>query len=179
MPRSPKIYPLDFNTSGSATIRLFGRILEVKIHQAAAKLPLHRMICVNSIIDSESCSICQTSCPSSSRYLAYGWDCNAKRWAFYLAPMNVFKEIFEECRKIGVTEVMTDVGHGPDVFVQKIGFKTEIAIAGETAGKERGPGGYPKLETVLESVKKQSIWNEFQTVDEVEAEYPKDIPPAE
>ena len=178
MPRFPKVYPLDFNISGSATIRLFGRVAEASIHYVNAKLPVHRMICPNSITESDDCPICKSNGPFQvNRRLAYGWDCNAKRWAFYLAPIEAFIQIFSECKKVGVTEAMTDVGHGPDIFIQKLGMKTEIAIASETVGKERGPGNCPPAEIVFECISKQSIWKEFNSVDDVEREFPKDSSP--
>lgn len=184
---------LEFDASGSATIRFYGKMISVGLHYANAKTALVKMICPDSIDDNiPECNLCVLEKPSP-RFLAMGWDCNKQRWVIYLAPKSVFEEISNKCKPYISAKMMED-GQGPDVILQRIGTKTEVEALPDTLGRERGvwkdhsnwdaheikdgkilpPPTHPDPITVFEQVRLNSHWRNYHSIGSLEKDYPKD-----
>ena len=172
-----KIFPqLDFDSSGSASVRFFGLVTELGIHYANAKVPMIRMICPKTIDTTNDCKVCTSGSLPSSRNLAIGWDCRMNRWALYLGTTGTFSEIFKQCKAAGVTGQMMSDGLGPDIILQRIGSHTEVVIATETIGRQRGEVRIDDPIKIINDLAKESYYVKFDTIAEIEAAYPKDIP---
>lgn len=167
---------LDFDSSGSATVRFFGSITQLGIHYANAKLSMLKMVCPKSINASFHCGVCESGSSTNPRNLAIGWDCRMKRWAIYLGTIGTFHDIFEQCKAAGATGKMMSDGTGPDVMLQRVGSHTEVVVAPDTIGQERGDDLDFEPMTVikiLNEVAKESAYARFDTIAEVEAAHPK------
>lgn len=164
---------LDFDSSGSASVRFFGLITELGIHYANAKLGMLKMVCPKSINTSFHCGPCESGTLPNPRNLAIGWDCRMNRWAVYLATISTFQEIFKQCKAAGATGQMMSDGTGPDIILQRIGSNTEVVVMPETIGQKRGEVRTFDPTKVLNDVAGDSCYAKFESVAEVEAAYPK------
>ena len=186
MAKTRKIYPLDFDSSGSAIIRFFGKLAFAPLHPAEVKLPNYRLICPYELNNTE-CKLCAVPevIPEDKaekrtqrffiKQLSFGWDCRKKRWAFLLGSKFLFDDIFNKCIKVGTTIAMMEAGSGPDVYLQRMGYQTEVEVATNTIGKERGPQERPTIENVIKQILSESIWTKIDSLSEAERLYPKDI----
>ena len=158
-----KLPPLDFDLSGSATIRFFGIISNVGIHYVDASIPILRMICPNTISDKSTCKFCEAQkTEPAPRMLAMGWDCEKFRWCLHMAPESIFYAVMQKSKEAGVTPEMMKTGLGPDIIFQRIGSNTEVIVIAETIGQSRGSGEQPIFDDCLEAAANQSIWNKFE-----------------
>jgi hypothetical protein len=169
------IPPLFFDSSGSAMARFFGKLGMIEVHWAEAKVPSLKMICPNSILKEKTCLVCKNDSGkknSHDRLISLAWDCKKNRWSLYLSSHLVFNEIFQQCNKVGVSNQLIENGDGPDVLIQRMGYKNEVAVLIETIAKTRGKDK-PDFDEVLKSAAKKSYWNKFDSTITLEQKYPK------
>jgi hypothetical protein len=100
--------------------------------------------------------------------MALAWDCIAKRWAVYVGPEQVFSDVWKAS---GVSKEVLEKGDGPDVLLQRMGVRTEVAVCPETVGKPIGNGMLPSMDTIIKQVEKASLWNTFDSTIAVERKY--------
>lgn len=159
---------LDFDSSGSAEIHFVGPIAAVGIHYANASIDMVRMVCPKSISTANHCGVCDAGTAPNPRNLAIGWDRRRKRWCFYLAPSDTFKEIFKQCSEAGVSARMMADGEGPDVLLQRIAAHTEVVIIPRTIGNRPDPMDFEAIDA-LNTVASESVYRKYDSVAEVEA----------
>lgn len=182
---------LEFDSSGTAVIRFFGKISKVKIHYASAKISMQRMVCPADV-RGLGCLVCEhEKAPLTERMIVVGWDCHKKDWCSYMASLPTFSEIFRQAKEAGVSSSQMEAGEGPDVYLQRIGAKTDVIIATETIGHPRGspedvwqtdkikngkivePKQFPDVDEVVIQISRNSAWRQYPSLAGLEAAYPK------
>jgi len=166
-------YPreLSFDRSGSARIRFFGKNENVTVHWAKADVKQLALICPG-----EKCLCCWAkSDPSPCAGRAgLGWDVKAKKWCLYIGPGMVFSDIWTQALKCGALADTFLSGCGPEVLLQKVNGKTEVAVMPETIGKMEGiPSTRPTIGEFLAAARKKSVYLKFDSAAKVEAEFPR------
>lgn len=95
-----------------------------------------------------------------------------------MATESTFDEIFKQCKASGVSPEGMVAGDGPDVMLQRVGSRTEIAINQDSIGQKRIPeGDAPEISKVLDHVVRQSYWKSIDSLAGLSEKFPKKKPP--
>jgi hypothetical protein len=167
------MYPreLSFDRSGSARIRFFGKNEDIVVHWAKADVKQLALICPG-----EKCLVCRAKSDPSPciRRIGFGWDVKAKKWCLYVNSIRVFADIWVQASKCGATPESFQVGLGPEVLLQRVNGKTEVAVVPETIGKGEGlPATRPSIEEFLSAARKKSVYLKLDSAAKVESEFPQ------
>jgi hypothetical protein len=172
------IKPVKFDAHDSSKTRFFGKPVLVAFHFASSgtKVSIARTACPDSASSSKGeCRACQNNVPSVERLVATVWEHRHARWAMLIAHPLAFKSAVEQCEKLGVAGEKIAKGQGPDFLLQRTAIGTECQACPETLGAKAGLGAPPTMASVLEQLSKDSHWNSFGTLAELEAKFPREV----
>ena len=172
------IKPIKFDAHDSAKVRFFGSPTLVAFHFASpgTKASIARLACPDSASSSKGkCRACQNGVPAAERLVATVWEHRHARWALLIAHPLAFKSAVEQCERLGVAGDKISKGNGPDFLLQRTALGIECQALPETLGTKVGLGAPPPMAAALEQLAKDSHWNSFGTLAELEAKFPRAV----